>query len=159
MRIGEVCALRWKDVSEETIHICKTMQRLKTDSGKTEIIILPPKTASSNRVIPIPKVLLSALTERRRESGFVLLQNNGKLVEPRLLQYRFTKMAKACGLENAHFHTLRHTFATRCIEAGVDAKTLSEILGHVDVKTTLNRYVHSSLELKKNCMDKLTLEA
>lgn len=159
MRIGEVCALKWENISAETIHICKTMQRLKTDNNKTEVMILPPKTDSSDRVIPIPRALLSTIFERRKASGFILLQNNGKIVEPRLLQNKFAKIAEACKLENVHFHTLRHTFATRCIEAGVDIKTLSEILGHSDVKTTLNKYVHSSLELKQSCMDKLTLGA
>lgn len=155
MRIGEVCALQWEDISIETIRINKTMQRLKTDTNKTEVMILPPKTASSDREIPIPKALFTTIADRRRASGFVLLQNNGNFVEPRLLQNKFAKIVKACGLVNTHFHTLRHTFATRCIEAGVDVKTLSEILGHSDVKTTLNKYVHSSMELKQSCMDKL----
>ena len=157
MRIGEVCALQWEDISIETIHINKTMQRVQTDNGKTVVMILSPKTNSSNRVIPIPQALLSAIAARRKKNGFVLTQKNGRLVEPRLLQNRFAKAAKECGLENTHFHTLRHTFATRCIEAGVDVKTLSEILGHSDVKTTLNRYVHPSLELKQNSMNKLTI--
>ena len=159
IRIGEVCALKWEDISANTIRIHKTIQRIKTENGKTEIMILPPKTDSSNREIPIPQAFLSAIAVRRQESGFVLVQYNGKLVEPRLLQYRFAKAVETCGLENVHFHTLRHTFATRCIEAGVDVKTLSEILGHSDVKTTLNLYVHSSLELKQNCMNRLTLGA
>ena len=157
MRIGEICALQWEDISVETIWIKRTMQRLKTNTNKTEVMILPPKTASSDREIPIPQTLLSAIAERRKASGFVLLQVNGNIIEPRLLQNKFTKITKACGLSNAHFHTLRHTFATRCIEAGVDVKTLSEILGHSDVKTTLNKYVHSSMELKQNCMNKLTV--
>lgn len=157
MRIGEVCALQWEDISVETIRINKTMQRLKADFDKTKVMLLPPKTASSDREIPIPKVLLSNFAERRRESGFVLLQDNGNFIEPRLLQNKFAKTAKACGLVNTHFHTLRHTFATRCVEAGVDVKTLSEILGHSDVKTTLNKYVHSSMELKRNCINKLTV--
>ena len=155
MRIGEVCALKWENVSAETIRICATMQRLNTGAGKTEIVIIPPKTASSEREIPIPGVLLQEIAKRRRSSGIVLLQDNGNFVEPRLLQHKFTKIAKNCGLCGVHFHTLRHTFATRCIEAGVDVKTLSEILGHSNVKTTLNCYVHSSLELKKRSMDKL----
>ena len=155
MRIGEVCALQWEDISVETIRINKTMQRLRADTDKTEVMILPPKTASSDREIPIPQALLSAVAERRRSNGFVLLQDSGNFIEPRLLQNRFTKIIRACGLTKVHFHTLRHTFATRCIEAGVDIKTLSEILGHSDVKTTLNKYVHSSMELKQSCMSKL----
>lgn len=73
------------------------------------------------------------------------------------MQNKFAECVKACGLDGTHFHTLRHTFATRCIESGMDVKTLSEILGHSDVKTTLNRYVHSSFELKKQSIDKLSL--
>lgn len=76
-------------------------------------------------------------------------------MEPRLLEYRFKNYIKACELENVNFHALRHTFATRCVEAGFDVKTLSEILGHVNVNITLNRYVHSSMEFKKANMDKL----
>ena len=157
MRIGEICALKWENISADTIQICATMERLKTSSGTTGIVILPPKTATSNRVIPIPKTLVYEIEKRRKEDGFVLVQENGKPVEPRLLQSKFAKISAQCGLSNVHFHTLRHTFATRCIEVGVDIKTLSEILGHSDVKTTLNKYVHSSLELKKISMDKLVI--
>lgn len=158
MRIGEVCALKWEDFSANTIHICGTMERLKDDSGKTAVMILPPKTTSSDRVIPLPRELSSIVERYRRPSGFALTRPNGKFTEPRLLQNRFAKIVAECGLTGAHFHTLRHTFATRCIELGIDVKTLSEILGHSDVKITLNRYVHPSLELKRISMDKLTLE-
>lgn len=157
MRVGEICALKWENISAETIRICATMQRLKSSLGKTEVVILPPKTECSNREIPIPKTLIFELEKRRKIGGFVLVQANGNPVEPRLLQSRFSRIVGACGLSDVHFHTLRHTFATRCVEAGVDIKTLSEILGHSDVKTTLNRYVHSSLELKKSCLDKLAI--
>lgn len=133
------------------------MQRLKGNSGKTEIMILPPKTSSSDRLIPVPEALLPIIEKYRKDSGYVLSLPNGKWTEPRLMQNKFAKYAKACGLEGVHYHTLRHTFATRCIEAGMDVKTLSEILGHSDVKTTLNRYVHSSFELKKRSIDMLSL--
>ena len=157
LRVGELCALKWEDFSENTIHISKTMQRLKNTSGKTEVMILPPKTNSSDRVIPIPIALVPIISKYCKEKGYVLTRSNGRYIEPRLMQYKFAKYAEVCGLENAHFHTLRHTFVTRCIESGMDAKTLSEILGHSDVKTTLNRYVHSSFELKKQGIDKLSL--
>ena len=157
LRVGELCALKWEDISENTIHISKTMQRLKNTSGQTEIMILPPKTSSSDRIIPIPRAILPFIDKYRRESGYILTRPNGSYIEPRLMQYRFGRYVEACGLKDAHFHTLRHTFATRCIESGMDAKTLSEILGHSDVKTTLNKYVHSSFELKKQGIDKLSL--
>lgn len=155
LRIGELCALKWEDFSENTIHISKTMQRLKNNSGQTEVMILPPKTNSSDRVIPIPTALLPIIEKYRRKNGYVLTRPNGKYAEPRLMQNKFAKCIEACQLEGAHFHTLRHTFATRCIESGMDVKTLSEILGHCDVKTTLNKYVHPSLELKQQSIDKL----
>lgn len=156
MRIGEICALEWQDIKENTIHISKTMQRLKNNNGVTEVMILPPKTSSSDRIIPIPSVLKLVIEHYRKTCGFVLMQKNGKFTEPRLLQNKFAKCLTECGMEKANFHTLRHTFATRCIEAGVDVKTLSEILGHSDVKTTLNKYVHSSFDLKQKSVDKLS---
>ncbi|MDE5993979.1 MAG: site-specific integrase, partial [Oscillospiraceae bacterium] len=158
LRVGEVCALRWEDISENSMHIGKTMQRLKNSSGKTEVMILSSKTASSDRVIPIPRLLLPIIGLWRKSHGNVLTQSNGSIIEPRLLQRKFSTIITECGLEKANFHALRHTFATRCIEAGVDVKTLSELLGHSDVKTTLNRYVHSSFELKQSSMDKLSFD-
>lgn len=157
LRIGEVCALKWEDISDATIHICKTMQRLRNADGSTEVMILPPKTYSSERIIPIPAALKESIEQQRRESGYVLAQPNGKFTEPRLLQNKFAKRLAECSIDKANFHTLRHTFATRCIESGVDVKTLSELLGHADVKTTLNRYVHSSFDLKQKSIDKLSL--
>lgn len=157
IRIGELCALEWKDITENTIRIKQTMQRLKNDFGKTEIKIMPPKSESSNRIIPIPASLAPLFEQHRRSSGYVLTQENQRFTEPRLLQIKFKKCLKECGIEEANFHTLRHTFATRCVESGVDIKTLSEILGHADVKTTLNKYIHSSFEQKQRSIDKLTI--
>lgn len=155
LRIGELCALRWEDISDSTISVNKTMQRLKNAAGRTEVMILPPKTAASNRVIPIPTRLKPLVEAFRQKSGYVIALPSGKYMEPRLLQLRFARFLKECGLGKNNFHTLRHTFATRCIEAGVDIKTLSELLGHSDVKTTMNRYVHSSFLLKQQSMDRL----
>ena len=153
IRVGELCALQWDDVSGCTIIINKTLQRLK-QGGKTVLEVTEPKTRKSNRTIPIPEFLLPTLNQYRT-SGSVLKNRNGKPVEPRLLQLTFEKYIKECGLPKTNFHALRHTFATRCVEAGFDVKSLSEILGHTDVKTTLNRYVHSSLEQKQKNMELL----
>lgn len=153
LRIGELCALTWEDITDNTITVNKTVQRIQKN-GYTEIIILPPKTLSSNRIIPIPKELL-LLLKSKRNLGNVLVQDNGKPVEPRLLQMKFKKYTAECGIENINFHALRHSFATRCVELGFDIKTLSEILGHSDVKTTLNKYVHSSIQQKSKQMDML----
>lgn len=151
IRVGELCALQWDDITDEYIEISKTMMRIKTDTGKTEIKIGSPKSDSSKRYIPTPQCLLS-LINQFRSLGYVLSNDKLDHTEPRLMQIKFEKIIADCGLEKTNFHALRHTFATRCIEAGVDVKTLSEILGHSDVKTTLNRYVHSSFELKQKSM-------
>ena len=89
------------------------------------------------------------------KEGYVLTGNKNKYVEPRTMQNHFKAIVERCGIRDAHFHTLRHTFATRCIEVGFDVKSLSEILGHANVSITLNRYVHPSMELKQKNMEKL----
>lgn len=162
MRIGELCALRWEDISIENqiIHVNATMQRLKDvkgdSSGKTRVIIGPPKSETSVRVIPMTGLAATFCMQMQTEckAAFVLTGNE-KYMEPRTLQYRLKKYTKECGLEGVHFHTLRHTFATRCVEVGFEIKTLSEILGHATTTITLDRYVHSSLEMKRTNMNKL----
>lgn len=151
IRIGELCALQWADITDNYIRINKTMTRVKTENGRTEIKIGSPKSDSSKRLIPTPQCLLT-LINQFRNVGYVLSTDKLDYTEPRLMQIKFEKIIAESDLEKTNFHALRHTFATRCVEAGVDVKTLSEILGHSDVKTTLNRYVHSSFELKKKSM-------
>lgn len=155
MRIGELCALRWEDITEQSISITKTMQRLKDDSGGTQIVIGSPKSNSSKRIIPLPETVMPFIKKYRKDEGYILSTSRCIHAEPRILQQKFKAVTDKCHLENVTFYTLRHTFATRCVEAGFDIKTLSEILGHTDVKTTLNRYVHSSFELKQINMNKL----
>ena len=79
-----------------------------------------------------------------------------KYVEPRVMQNYFRYVQEQCGLKPVNFHALRHTFATCCVEVGFDVKSLSEILGHANVNITLNRYVHPSMELKHQNMQKLS---
>ena len=157
LRIGELCALDWSDIKDDLIVVNKTMQRLKDDGGGTRIFINPPKSNCSKRIIPLPEFLKSVINQFRKSDGFVLSSNTKRYIEPRLMQIKFEKIITQIGIEKANFHCLRHTFATRCIESGFDIKSLSEILGHSDVKTTLNRYVHSSFELKQINMQKLSL--
>ncbi len=151
IRVGELCALQWEDITDNCIQINKTMTRIKAGSNKTEIKIGSPKSVSSKRLIPTPQCLLP-LINQFRNTGYVLSTEKLDYTEPRLMQIKFEKIITESGLEKTNFHALRHTFATRCVEAGVDVKTLSEMLGHSDVKTTLNRYVHSSFELKQKSM-------
>lgn len=162
LRVGEICALRWEDISfpEQTIHVHQTLQRIQNKSGdaqKTKIVVTTPKSACSIRTIPIPDELIDVLAEYRKASvGYVLTNNEHTFVEPRTMQNRFKKALKMSGIESANFHSTRHTFATRCIELGFDVKSLSEILGHATVNITMNRYVHPTMELKKENMKKLS---
>ena len=160
IRIGELCALKWKNIKlkEQILHIDKTMQRIQVydEEVKTKIVITPPKSKCSERDIPLPKFLCDTLKKfKKDENNFLLSGSSDNFVEPRLLRYTFKKYMKICDLDNVNFHALRHTFATRCVESGFEIKTLSEILGHSSVKVTLDRYVHSSMELKRKNMEKL----
>ena len=161
LRIGEVCALCWQDISEgfDVLSVRKTLQRVKNMSGgdgKTKIHIDTPKSLCSVREIPIPAFLSPYLRSFARGSGaFFLSSDDMVFTEPRTMQNHFLKSVKAADIVSANFHTTRHTFATRCIEAGVDIKSLSEMLGHASVNITLNRYVHSSFDQKREGMKKL----
>lgn len=161
LRIGEVCALRWEDISFEdhTIHVHSTMQRIQNKDAscqKTKIVITSPKSASGNRIVPLPQNLEVILREfSPGRTGFVLSADGAHYTEPRLLQYRFERITCKLGIRQVNFHALRHTFATRCIEVGFDVKSLSEILGHSNVSITMNRYVHPSLDLKRENMQRL----
>lgn len=164
MRIGEICALKWGDISleDKTVHIGATMQRLQIldehSEAKTHIVIGDTKSQTSNRIIPLTEYAVALCTKMtpKNNSAYILTGESQHYLEPRALQYRLRKYTDACGLCNVHFHVLRHTFATRCVEVGFEIKSLSEILGHSSAKVTLDRYVHSSLELKRSNMDKLS---
>lgn len=161
LRIGEICALKWSDISipDQTIHVQRTMQRVQDSDGtsKTKIIISSPKSACSIRSIPVPDELFELiLSYGADKSGYFLTNSEAKFIEPRSMQYRFKKILKESNIMDANFHVLRHTFATRCVEAGFDVKSLSEILGHSSVNLTMNRYVHPSMDLKKENMQRLS---
>ena len=161
LRIGEVCALFWNDIdlNTRTIYVRHTVSRVKSNKSdyKTELILDEPKTASSKRLVPIPSPLFSLLLDYRKETqSEYVVSSTESFVSPRTYDARFHKVLADCHLEKLNYHGLRHTFATRCIEAGVDVKSLSEILGHANVSITLNTYVHSSLEMKKKQLEKLS---
>ena len=157
IRIGELCALQWKDIKDGTIRINKTMQRLSTDNG-TQIVIGEPKTPTSNRIIPLPSFLLVEIEKFRRinEDTRFLSNLTYTTIEPRVMQYHFKRYVEALDICDANFHCLRHTFATRCVEADFELKSLAEVLGHRTINVTMNKYVHSSIELKANNMEKLS---
>ena len=162
IRIGEVCALQWEDISfeEKYLYVHKTMQRIQSIEGherKTSILISTPKSECSIRKIPIPETIFQLLNRFNYPGNtYLLTGHKQKFIEPRTLQYRFKAILKVCNINDANFHSLRHTFATRCIELGFDVKSLSEILGHATVNITLNRYVHPSMELKQKNMNMLS---
>lgn len=163
IRIGELCAMRWDSVSieERTIKVSATMQRLhdynNEGNQRTKVVVGTPKSETSARVIPMSEAAFKLCQLMPPKSGEAfILTGTDKYVEPRTLQYKLKKYTAQCGLKDVHFHTLRHTFATRCVEVGFDVKTLSEILGHSATSITLDRYVHSSMELKRDNMSKLT---
>lgn len=157
MRIGEICALQREDLSPDGIYVHKTMQRIKNEEGKWVVVLTDPKTECSRRLIPIPDRLSKLLERVSCKEGFLLKQENGRPVEPRLLQKRFKTMLKRCGLPHRSFHSLRHTFATSLIEKGCDAKTVAALLGHSSVNITLSRYVHPSVDMKKKAVNMLEL--
>lgn len=162
MRIGEICALTWEDIDVENgvIHIRRTIQRIYViDTGirKTELILDTPKTKHSIREIPMGRDLLKILKPIRRivNNNFFVLTNDAKPTEPRTYRTYYRNFMKGLGLPLLKFHGLRHSFATRCIESKCDYKTVSVILGHSNISTTLNLYVHPNLEQKKKCIDQM----
>ncbi len=160
LRIGEICALKWNDIDFEKsiLTVRRTVQRIRTGHG-TKLIVDTPKSRSSQRSIPIPAFIMDILRKIRKSNSFYILSGAEKVTEPRTMQRKFKSILKKAELPSINYHSLRHMFATNCIRIGFDVKTLSEILGHASVETTLNRYVHSSMERKTQCMNLLNIAA
>lgn len=161
LRVGEVCALRWSDIDfrRKVLTIRRTAQRVCNSNKGTRLLIGSPKSRNSLREIPIPSFLIELFQTFRGNSENYVLSGSSKVIEPRTMQYRFKAILKKVDLPSINYHSLRHMFATNCIAAGFDVKTLSELLGHGAVETTLNRYVHSSMHRKTECMNLLRLVA
>lgn len=162
MRIGEVCALTWDDMNTDTgiISIRRTIQRVyvvEAGNRHTEVILDTPKTRNSIRDIPMTRELSRILKPIKKvvNKDFFVLTNEAKPTEPRTYRSYFKQFIKALGIPELKFHGLRHSFATRCIESECDYKTVSVLLGHSNITTTLNLYVHPNLEQKKKCIDKM----
>ena len=160
IRIGEICGLQWKDInlSNKSLSINKTLYRTysqESSAKKTALFIMPPKTLHSLRTVPIPDFLckiISSFTPMAQNDNFFLTSSN-KPLEPRAYRYYFQKIQRNLNLPQVKFHCLRHSFATRCIENQCDYKTVSAILGHADISTTLNLYVHPSFDQKRRCVE------
>lgn len=160
LRIGEVCALQWRnvDLQRRIITVTATVSRIyNCDTMHTEHYTSSPKTKCSNREIPISPILLSALLAVRRlqNGGCFVVGDGSKPKEPRTYRETFSRLLRRLDIPQIVFHGLRHTFATRCIESQCDSKTVSAILGHSNVATTLNLYVHPNIDQKKRCIDRM----
>ncbi len=158
VRIGELLALEWQDIDfkNNIIYINKSCHYGKDYNGNYRRIVDTPKTYSGNREIPIPTTIIPYIykVKNKSECDFVV-SNKRKPVPTRSYQALFNSLLKKLSIPHKNFHCLRHTFATRAIESGIDAKTLSEILGHKNPTITLKRYTHSLLEHKISSMNKL----
>lgn len=162
MRLGEICALKWLDIDWErqTLTVRRTAQRVARmnpqHGRKTMLIVGSPKSMRSQRVLPIPAFLLEQLRRRMTgERSEYVFGSANQAAEPRTLQRRFQRMMSKLGVAGAHFHTLRHTFATRLLELGVDIKTVSTLLGHSSAKTTLDFYAHTMMAKQRSAMELL----
>lgn len=162
LRIGEVCALTWNDIDAEqgVIYVNKTIQRIYLVGEiekRTEVIIDTPKSKNSIREIPMTKELLRMVKPIKKvvNSSFFVLTNSAAPTEPRTYRNYYKRLMKQLDIPALKFHGLRHSFATRCIESNCDYKTVSVLLGHSNISTTLNLYVHPNMEQKKRCIEQM----
>jgi integrase len=159
LRIGELCALQWRDIdlAANTISVDKTVQRIYTKSlgekTTSKIIVTPPKTPSSIRMIPLASEILHLVESLAASGDRFLITGMPTLLEPRSYRAWYGRFLRRNGIKHSSFHKLRHTFATRLIENGADVKTVSAILGHSSVRTTLDLYVHPQMDQKRKCID------
>lgn len=158
LRLGELCALRWSDIDLHAgfLRVEREVQRLY-EQGRTRLVMQPPKSESSLRRIPLPADMLSLLaTYKPKHTGDTcLLTGTAAPIEPRTMQNRYKSLLKRAGVPYRNFHALRHTYATRCIEQNVDIKSVSEMLGHSNVRITLQTYVHVSLRHKQQAVQSI----
>ena len=162
LRVGELCALRWEDIDFEgrILHVARTVQRIQDTRRlhKTRLSVGTPKSDCSVREIPLPLFLSSLLEEKQKKDGALtgyLFPAKKGCRDPRTMQQRIKKLSKQLGMRGVHMHTLRHTFATRCLEHGIGYEVLSELLGHSSPQITLKFYVHCTPATKRKSMDRL----
>lgn len=159
LRIGELCALKYSDIDFENkkLSVQRTIIRINSydSTKKTKIVITEPKTKNSIREIPLNSLLMKILKKNKHDLDDYILTGNKKYIEPRNYYNKYKIVLKRAGVSGYNFHVLRHTFATRCISVGIDPKSLSELLGHSNVKTTLSLYVHPNFESKKIYLEHL----
>lgn len=157
LRIGELLALEWNDIDFERglLYVNKSSRDNKSGKGDRRIIDTP-KTNTSRRVIPLPNQIIPLLKKHKQKTNSIwVISDKGQPVSTRSYQRSFELLLKNAGVDHKGFHSLRHTFATRAIECGMDVKTLSDILGHKNSNVTLNLYVHSLMDHKKEMMNRV----
>ncbi len=159
LRIGELLGLTWNDVDLKrgVIKITKTVYREKNENGNWQLCVDTPKTKASDRVIPLPEYIVAMLRQdyETAQTPYVVENKKGERMSIRSYQYIFEKLTESAGVRKLNFHALRHTFATRAIECGMDIKTVADIMGHQNASITLNRYAHCMLGHKIEMMQKL----
>ncbi|MBQ4147160.1 MAG: site-specific integrase [Prevotella sp.] len=162
VRIGELCALKWRDIDTRSgvVKVQHTLSRVyKIEDGQryTNLEESTPKTLNSLREIPLSNDMLSLLKPlcKVMNKDFYILSNSKKPMEPRTLRNHFNSILVELNIPKIKFHGLRHSFATRCIESKCDYKTVSMILGHSNISTTLDLYVHPNKDQKKKCIEKM----
>jgi integrase len=159
LRIGELCALQWRDVDlvRGTLTVTKTIQRIYKKELKgsvtSKMVITPPKTRSSVREVPLASTIAPLLHGFTQTNDCYLITGSPSFLEPRSYRAYYGRFLRRAGIAHSSFHKLRHTFATQLIEGGADVKTVSDLLGHASVKTTLDLYVHPQLEQKRKCVE------
>ncbi|MCM1333079.1 MAG: site-specific integrase [Bacteroides sp.] len=161
-RIGEICGMQWNDIDihQGIIVVSRTIERIYiAEDGlrKTELIVSSPKTHNSKREIPITTELHKILKPLKAivKGDFYVLSNKQIPIEPRTYRNYYKNLLTSLDIPPIKFHGLRHSFATRCIESKCDYKTVSSILGHSNISTTLNLYVHPNIGQKKRCVNKM----
>lgn len=165
LRLGEICALRWKDIdfTNNTLNIIHAAKRVKVQAigsrAKTKVIVSETKSETSKREIPVPKFLMKRLAKRYKNisdaDGFVFPGRNGHICDPRTMQQRLYRLTEKIGIKGIHMHTLRHSFATRCLEQNIGMETLSDFLGHSSPEITWRYYAHCTWEHKKESIGRL----
>lgn len=158
LRIGELLALKWKniDVGRRVCRVVGTC-RDSWENGKYKKVTDLPKTENSFRIVPIPRQLVPYLKQSggKNAEKYFVEGISGEGAQMRSYQKTFKRLLEKLKIPHRGFHSLRHTFATRAIECGMDVKTLSEILGHKNVGVTLSRYAHSLTKHKTEMMDRV----
>lgn len=162
LRIGEICGLKWSDINTDngTITVSRTIERIyvvEPDRKHTVLVVNTPKTKNSCREIPMSKELLGMVKPLRKvvNQDYYVLTNEEKPTEPRTYRNYYHRLMARLDIPRLKYHGLRHSFATRCIESNCDYKTVSVLLGHANITTTLNLYVHPNMEQKKRCISKM----